>query len=51
MRHILKTLEEVLTKMEQAGLCLKRSWCLFMADSVAYLGHRIDADGLHPVKK
>ena len=37
--------------MEQAGLHLKKSKCVFMADSVTYLGHRIDADGLHPVPK
>ena len=47
----LKTLGEVLTKLEQAGLRLKKSKCVFMADSVTYLGHRIDADGLHPVPK
>ena len=23
--------------------------CIFMAKSVSYLGHRIDADGLHPL--
>ena len=47
----LKTLGEVLTKLEQAGLRLKKSKCVFMADSVTYLGHRIDADGLRPVPK
>ena len=46
-----KTLEEVLTRMEQAGLHLKKSKCVTMADSVTYLGHSIDADGLHPVPK
>lgn len=39
----LRALEEVLTRMEEAGLCLKKSKCVFMADSVTYLGHRIDA--------
>ena len=47
----MKILEEVLTKLEQAGLHLKKSKCVFMADSVTYLGHRIDVDGLHPVLK
>ena len=47
----LKTVEEVLTRMEQTGLHLKKSKCVLMADSVTYLGHRIDANGLHPVKK
>ena len=45
----LKTLEEVLTKLKQAGLRLKESKGVFMADLVTYLGHRIDANGLHPV--
>ena len=47
----LGTLEEVLTRMEQAGLRLKKSKCAFMVDSVTYLGHKIDANGLHPVEK
>ncbi len=44
----LGTLEEILTRL---GLCLKKSKCAFMADSVTYLGHKIDANGLHPVEK
>jgi len=43
----LATLEKVLDRMEQAGLRLKRSKCAFMASSVVYLGHRVDAEGLH----
>ena len=45
----LKTLAEVLDRIEKAGLLLQRSKCLFMASSVVYLGHRIDAQGLHPL--
>lgn len=45
----LKTLAEVLDRIEKAGLLLQRSKCLFMAPSVVYLGHRIDAQGLHPL--
>ena len=44
----LKPLEEVLTRMEQAGLHLKKSKCVFVADLVTSLGHRI---GPHPVPK
>ena len=46
----LSNLEEVLTRLEQAGLGLrlKRSKCLFLAESVEYLGHRITAHGLQP---
>ena len=32
-----------------AGLRLKKSKCVFMAASVEYLSHRIDAQGLHPI--
>ena len=45
----LKNLEVVLTRIEQAGIRLKRDKCRFMSSSVVYLGHRIDAEGLHPV--
>ena len=45
----LKTLAEVLDRIEKAGLLLQRSKCLFMPPSVVYLGHRIDAQGLHPL--
>ena len=40
----LTALEEVLQRLEQAGLCLQ-----FMVPSVIYLGHHIDAEGLRPV--
>ena len=45
----LKTLEEMLRRLEQAGLRVKQSKCAFMRPSVCYLGHRIDAEGLHPL--
>ena len=41
-------LSEVLSQMLQAGLCLHKDKCEFMSTSVVYLGHRIDAQGLHP---
>ncbi|KAI7802842.1 hypothetical protein IRJ41_020318 [Triplophysa rosa] len=44
----LKTLENVLMKLKEAGLRLKRGKCVFLADEVEYLGHRVDAQGLHP---
>ena len=34
--------------MQQAGLQLKKSKCVFMSPSVEYLGYVIDKDGLHP---
>ena len=36
--------------MQQAGLCLKKEKCEFMSMFVVYLGHRIDAQGLHPTR-
>ena len=45
----LKSLEEVLRRLGQSGLRVKKKKCLFMVPSVSYLGHKIDADGLHPL--
>ena len=45
----LRTVEEVLHHLEQAGLKVKQSKCAFMRPSVTYLGHKIDAKGLHPL--
>ena len=45
----LNTLDEVLNHLERAGLRLKKSKCHFMSPSVVFLGHRIDAQGLHPL--
>ncbi|XP_020898619.1 uncharacterized protein K02A2.6, partial [Exaiptasia diaphana] len=43
------TLDQVLKGLEDAGLRLKRSKCIFMAEEVTCLGHRIDKAGIHPV--
>ena len=45
----LQSLEEVLKRLVKAGLRVKKHKCKFMAPSVAYLGHVIDAEGLHPL--
>lgn len=45
----LAALDEVLWRLSEAGLQLQRSKCVFNAPSVDYLGHRTDAQGLHPV--
>lgn len=45
----LKTLEEVLRRLRAVGLRVKKRKCQFMAPSVTYLGHRIDATRLHPL--
>lgn len=45
----LRTLAMVLERLEEAGLRLKREKCLFMNEEVMFLGHKVDATGLHPV--
>jgi hypothetical protein len=44
----LRTLDEVLARLENAGVRLKREKCMFMADDVIYLGHRISKEGIRP---
>ena len=45
----LTSLEEVLKRLARTGLRVKKNKCKFMASSVSYLGHVIDASGLHPM--
>ncbi len=45
----LNNIETVLKHLFDAGLRLKRSKCQFMKSSLECLGHRIDAEGFHPV--
>ncbi|XP_021370583.1 uncharacterized protein K02A2.6-like isoform X2 [Mizuhopecten yessoensis] len=47
--HI-KNLELVLTKLENAGIHLKKSKCFFMKEEVEYLGHRITGEGMQPIE-
>ena len=44
----LANLDRVMARLKSAGLTLKKSKCLFGLSSIEYLGHIIDADGLHP---
>jgi hypothetical protein len=44
----LKNLAEALSRLEENGLKCNREKCIFLANSVDYLGHRIDSYGLHP---
>ena len=46
----LRALDEVLTRLEDADLRLKRSKCTLLADEVQYLGHKEDAKGVHTVE-
>lgn len=47
----LSTLDQVLSRLETAGLRLKRNKCAFMLPSVEYLGHKISAEGLQPTEE
>ena len=44
----LAVLEQVLDCLEEAGLRRNKGKCMFMTDSVSYLGHTVDAQGLRP---
>jgi hypothetical protein len=46
----LNNLHRVLATLQEAGIKLHPSKCSFMQPSVEYLGHRIDAEGLHPMQ-
>lgn len=41
-----ETLEEVLKKLKDAGLTVRREKCAFFQEQIEYLGHRITKDGL-----
>ena len=46
----LQTLDQVLERLEKAGLKLKKGKCSFLTTSVVYLGHVIDEHGLRPTQ-
>ena len=46
----LDNIEDVLKRLFNAGLRLKRHKCQFVKSSLECLGHRIDAEGFHPVE-
>ena len=46
----LQNSDKVLTKIDEAGLRLKRSKCSFMMSKIEYLGHVIDEHGIHPTE-
>ncbi|XP_059051897.1 uncharacterized protein K02A2.6-like [Achroia grisella] len=41
-------LKKVLCKLEEMGLRLNVKKCVFAANSITFLGHMLDVDGLHP---
>ena len=46
----LRVLDEVLQRLEKAGMRLKKSKCTFLSQSVKYLGHKISKEGLQPTE-
>ena len=45
----LRNLEEVFRRLQAHGIWVKKGKCRFLHDSVDYLGHRVDAEGLRPL--
>lgn len=48
--HI-KHLEEVLKRLKSHNLRMNREKCAFFQHSVSYLGHVVDAEGIHPMQE
>ena len=47
----LQILEVVLERLEEANFCLNRVKCFFLRPKLEYLGHVIDAQGIHPTEE
>ena len=47
----LEHLEEVLQRLSRHGVRVKKSKCRFFHPSVIFLGHRLDASGIHPTEE
>ena len=45
----IERLQRVLTRLREVGLTLKQAKCVFLAESVDYLGFKVDAEGVHPL--
>ena len=50
-REHLAALEEVLSRLKNAGLRARKEKCQFMVPSVTYLGYKISSEGIHPLPK
>ena len=44
----LSSLQKIMDKLNVSGLCLKLEKCAFFQDSVTYLGHILDKEGIRP---
>ena len=43
----LEIVQKVLQQLEQYGIRARKSKCAFLCQAVEYLGHQVDAEGLH----
>ena len=46
-----RNLESAMTRLEEAGLRLRREKCAFLLPSVVYLGYKISAQGIQPTEE
>ena len=46
-----ENLATVMGRLQTAGLRLRLDKCTFMQKSCIYLGHRLDAEGIHPTNE
>ena len=46
-----ENLVTVMGRLQRAGLRLRQEKCTFMQKSCVYLGHRLDAEGIHPTNE
>ncbi|XP_049528966.1 uncharacterized protein LOC119462504 [Dermacentor silvarum] len=49
-QHDMSTLRQVLQRLRDSGLQLNKAKCRFREKEVQFLGHKIDASGLHPLR-
>eukprot|EP00731_Ephydatia_muelleri_P020882 Em0013g609a len=47
----LRNLEQVFNRLKEHGIRLRKDKCVFLSHSVDFLGHRIDAEGIHPLPR
>ena len=47
----LRSCSEVLSRLDEAGIRLRKDKCIFGAPEVTYLGHRINQQGIQPVQQ
>ena len=47
---VVPMIKPVFTRLEEAGVCLKKEKCEFMLEEVEYFGHKISRDGLQPTQ-